>query len=232
MTRTLLDTSKLPQDVITYTDKQFYDFITSFCGQDASDLLSIQAIRFVDSFLTIQDIYSIFELDSEDVKDIQAKCSFKKRNGTYTVKPGIKSTLDHVGALLKEMQKQHVKIKKGQSISVQSTALLSSSSSLTNIPSDVNTNINSIVTPFISNKDELEHKALIEKSIEEWCIKNEEIIKITDFNLISGVDYLLHFSQSLDSVHIGCPCGVICNISLADSGNFKVKLVFIIFTLS
>ncbi|CAF5143466.1 unnamed protein product, partial [Rotaria sp. Silwood1] len=87
MTRTSLDTSRLPQDVLTYTDKQFYDFIKNFCGQDASDLLSIQAIRSVDSFLSIQDVYSVFELDSDDVKDIQKQCGFQKRNGIYTVRP-------------------------------------------------------------------------------------------------------------------------------------------------
>ena len=226
MTRTSLDTSKLPQDILTYTDKQFYDFVESFCGQDASDLLSIQAIRSVDSFLHIQDIYSIFEIDSEDIKHIQTKCGFKKRNGTYTVRPGIKSTLDYVGALFKKIQKQDVKIKKGQSSSIQSTVILSSSSSLTDIPSDVNTNINSIDSPLISHNDELEHRTLIEKSIEEWCIKNEKSIKITDFNLISGVDYRLQFSQSLDNAQISCSCDVVCNVRLAQSGNFKVNLFF------
>jgi hypothetical protein len=68
--------------------------------------LSIQAIRSVDSFLAIQDIYAIFELDSKDVQEIQKQCGFRKRNGTYTVKPGIKSSLDYVSTLLKQMQKR------------------------------------------------------------------------------------------------------------------------------
>ena len=106
MVCTSLEMSRLPQDVLNYTDKQFYDFIKKFCGQDATDLLSIQAIRSVDSFLSVQDVYSIFELDSDDVKDIQKQCGFQKRNGTYTVRPGIKSTLDHLGTLLKEMKKK------------------------------------------------------------------------------------------------------------------------------
>ncbi len=71
-----LDTSR------TYTDEQFFKLIQSFCGKDGSDLFSIQDIRFVDSFLSIQDIYTIFELDSEDVQEIQKLCGFRKRNGT------------------------------------------------------------------------------------------------------------------------------------------------------
>jgi hypothetical protein len=106
MTRMSLDTSRLLKDALTYTDEQFFKLIQSFCGKDGSDLLSIQAIRSVDSFLSIQDIYSIFELDSDDVQEIQKRCGFRKRNGTYTVKPGIKSSLDYVNALLKEMKKK------------------------------------------------------------------------------------------------------------------------------
>ena len=106
MIRKSLDTSRLPKDALTYTDEKFFKLIRSFCGKDGSDILSIQAIRSVDSFLAIQDIYAIFELDSEDVQEIQKQCGFRKRNGTYTVKPGIKSSLDYVSTLLKQMQKQ------------------------------------------------------------------------------------------------------------------------------
>lgn len=219
MTRASLDTSRLPKDVLNYADKQFYDFVKNFCGQDASDLLSIQAIRSVDSFLSVQNVYSIFELDSDDVKDIQKQCGFQKRNGTYTVRPGIKSTLDHFCALMKEMKKRAEKMKKIQSVSIQSTASLSSSLSLTDNTSDINTT----VTSLISKKDDIEPHALIEKSIQEWCINNEKIIHISDFNLIPTVDYHLQLSPSLDNAEIKCSCGVSCTLFLSGSGNFKVR---------
>jgi hypothetical protein len=113
-----LDTSRLPKDALTYTDKQSFKLIQSFRGKDGSDLMSIQTIRSVDSFLSIQDIYTIFELDSEDVQEIQKQCGFRKRNETYTVKPGIKSSLDYVSALLKEMQKQISKSKKFNQVQI------------------------------------------------------------------------------------------------------------------
>ncbi|CAF4940194.1 unnamed protein product [Rotaria socialis] len=80
MTRASLDISRLPHDVFTYSNQRFFDFIESFCGKDEADLLSIQAIRSVDSFLSVQDVYSIFAVDSEDVIEIQARCAFKNRN--------------------------------------------------------------------------------------------------------------------------------------------------------
>jgi hypothetical protein len=218
MTRMSLDTSRLPKDALTYTDEQFFKLIQSFCGKDGSDLLSIQAIRSVDSFLSIQDIYSIFELDSDDVQEIQKRCGFRKRNGTYTVKPGIKSSLDYVNALLKQMKKKIGKTKTIQSASTQSTASLSSSSG-----PDISSNVNTTVTSFVSKKNEAEHRALMEKSIQEWCIKNANIINIADFNPISGVHYDLQFSPSLDKVEIRCLCGLSFTLLLCNSGNFKVK---------
>ncbi len=63
----------------------------------------------------------------------------------------------------------------------------------------------------------------MEKSIQEWCIKNANIINIADFNPISGVHYDLQFSPSLDKVEIRCSCGLSFTLLLCNSGNFKVK---------
>ena len=221
MTRTSVDTSRLPRDVFTYTNEQFFKFIQNFCGTDEADLLSIQSIRSVDSFLSIEDVYSIFALDSDDVKEIQERCGFKNRNGTYTVRPGIKSSLDYIKTLLKEMQKTIVKIKR-----IQSIGLFSSSSS-NNL-----SNVNTTTTLFVSKKDETEHRSLIESSIQDWCIQNKDTIEISDPKLISGVHYHLKFTPSLDKGEIKCSCGFVYILLLAESGNFKVRLFFKIFIVS
>lgn len=230
MTRMSLDTSRLPKDVLTYTDEKFFKLIRSFCGKDGSDLLSIQAIRSVESFLSIQDIYTIFELDSEDLQEIQKQCGFRKRNGIYTVKPGVKSSLDYVSALLKEMQKQIGKTKKIQPVPTYSTESIDSLSSSSAL--DIPANADTIVTSIVSKKDESEHRALIEKSIKDWCVKNGNIINIVDFNPISGVHYDLQFNPSLDKVEIRCSCSLSFTLLPGGSGNFKVKLFIITFTIS
>ncbi len=73
---------------------------------------------------------------------------------------------------------------------------------------------------------------LIENSIQEWCTQNKNTIKIPDSNFISGVDYYLEFSSSLDKAEIKCSCGLSYILLLADSGNFKVKLFFKTFIIS
>jgi hypothetical protein len=225
MTRMSLDTSRLPKDALSYTDEKFFKLIRSFCGKGASDLLSIQAIRSVDSFLSIQDIYTIFELDSEDVQEIQKQCGFRKRNGTYTVKPGIKSSLDYVSNLLKAMQKRMKKTKKNQQVPTQPTDSIESTDSLSSASGlDIPANVNTIVILTISKKGESEHRSLIEKSIKDWCVKNEDLLNIADFNPISGVHYDLKFNSTFDKVEIRCSCNLSFTLLPGGLGNFKVKL--------
>jgi hypothetical protein len=136
------------------------------------------------------------------------------------VRPGIKSSLDYLTALLKKKQKEAAKMKKIRLVSTQSTISSTSSSSIT--PSSGNTD----VTSFVSKKNELEHSELIKKCIEEWCIQNKDGLNIPDFNFIYDIDYHLTFSPSLDKAEIKCSCGLSSALFLGDSGNIKVKLFF------
>ncbi|CAF3838867.1 unnamed protein product [Rotaria sp. Silwood1] len=218
MARMLLDISQLPQGVLTYTNKRFFDFIEGFCGKDEADLLSIQAIRSVDSFLFIEDVYSIFTVDSEDVIEIQTRCAFKNRNGTFTVKPGIKSSLNYVLSLLKEMKKEAIKQKKNHLVS---TPLIVSTTLVNGVDSS---SIDTVISPFISKKNEAEHNEFITTSIEQWFVQNTSAINFRNINFVCGIDYHLKFSPSLDKVEVLCSCGSTSSLVLAESDNFKVRV--------
>ncbi|CAF3579647.1 unnamed protein product [Rotaria sp. Silwood1] len=45
------DTNQLPKDVLSFTDEKFYGFVKEILGKTAADLLQIQAINNVPSFL-------------------------------------------------------------------------------------------------------------------------------------------------------------------------------------
>ncbi|CAF5122443.1 unnamed protein product, partial [Rotaria magnacalcarata] len=221
MTRASLDISRLPHDVLTYSNQRFFDFIESFCGKDDADLLSIQAIRSVDSFLSVQDVYSIFAVDSEDVIEIQARCAFKNRNGTFTVKPGIKSSLNYISSLLTEMKTKTAKKKKTalastpSILSIPSTVSTASSYSINSSPGDT------AITPLVSTKTVTEHHEFITTSIEQWCNQNKNDLNLCNLNFVCGIDYHLKFSSSLDKVAVICSCGLKSSLVRADSGNFK-----------
>ena len=195
-----LDTSQLPPDILSYRNESFYYFIEEFCGKEEADLLSIQAIRSINSLIAIQDVYSIFSVDSEDLVQIQTRCGFRNRDGTFTVKPGIKSSIDHVIALLKEMKKQSTRMAKNRSISFQSTPVLPS-----------------------SGRTETEHIETIKKCIEDWCVQMKQSLNDIHIHLIYGIDYQLEFDLSLDKGIIKCSCGILSSLFFSASGNFKVN---------
>ncbi|CAF1656717.1 unnamed protein product [Rotaria magnacalcarata] len=232
MTRASLDISQLPHDVLIYSNQRFFDFIESFCGKDEADLLSIKAIRSADSFLSVQDVYSIFAIDSENVIEIQARYAFKNRNGTFTVKPGIKSSLNYISSLLTEMKTKTAKRKKTalvstpsilsiqSTVSILSTVSIASSYSINSSPGD------SAITPFVSTKTVTEHHEFITTSIEQWCNQNKNDLNLRNLNFVCGIDYHLKFSSSLDKVAVICSCGLKSFLVRADSGNFKVSNYF------
>ena len=216
MSRASLDTSRLPRDVLTYTNKRFFDFIQSFCGKDEADLLAIQSIRSVDSFLSVEDVYSIFSLDSEDLDAIQKRCGFRNRNGLCTVRSGIKSSLDYVHDLLKKKQKEAARVKK-------SPATLRTS---TDVPSPIDVSLPSNDDSSITirpGKTEAEHRENINKCIEEWCLQNKSDFGVDNFDFASDLTYELRISSSLDKGEIKCSCGLSASLFLGESGNFKVR---------
>jgi hypothetical protein len=224
MSRTSSNTSRLPQDVLSYTRQDFIDFIRKFCGDDEADLLSVQAIRSVDSFLAIKDLYSIFSLDSEDVEAIKKQCGFKKKDGTFIVKPGIKSSLEYVATLLEEKKKECAKTKKTRPSFTPRTAAISSSATSPSSSSTISPST-AIATaiPFISKKTEAEYRLIINNNVNEWCIQQREQFSVPDLNLVCDVDYHLEIDLTLGKASVKCSCGSIAALFLCPSGNFKVK---------
>lgn len=96
------NTNNLPKDVLSYTDDKFYDFVKELLGQSAADLLNIQAINNVPSFLLSDDVCDIIELavESKEIDALREKISFAFRDGTYHVKMGIRNNFMYLNKLL------------------------------------------------------------------------------------------------------------------------------------
>ncbi|CAM4816903.1 unnamed protein product [Rotaria magnacalcarata] len=78
----------LPEDVLTFTGEKFHNFVKELLGESTADLLTIQAINNVPSFLLSDNIDDVVEFgaDSEEMKALREKVSFAFRDGTYHVK--------------------------------------------------------------------------------------------------------------------------------------------------
>jgi hypothetical protein len=101
-TTNVFDTNKLSDDVLSLTDDKFYDFVKEVLGKTAADLLKIQAINNVPSFLLSNDLCGVIELDivSEELDDLRQKISFSIKDGTCHVKTGIHNDFKYLKKLL------------------------------------------------------------------------------------------------------------------------------------
>jgi hypothetical protein len=137
--------NQLPEDVLSYTDDKFYGFVREMLGDSAADLLNIQAINNVPSFLLTDNICDIIEFgaESEEIDALRGKFSFASRDGTFHVKLGIKNSFKFLNKLLSSKLEEENKKKR----SLQTTKKISlSSPSLTktnSISSRLSTTIDS-----------------------------------------------------------------------------------------
>ena len=140
-----VNTSNLPDDVLTYTDEKFYNFVKEKLGQSAVDLLNLQAINNVPSFLLSDDLFDIIEhaVASKEIKILREKISFAFPDGTFRVKIGLKNNFRYLNKLLttkldEENKKKRNPIKKPTKINsipsslIENNSTLSQSTSLSN----------------------------------------------------------------------------------------------------
>lgn len=101
-----LDTSQLPSDIFMLRNDAFFRFIHSLVGEGLCDLLRIQLINSAEILLSTADVFDIFKYDSPQLDQLKEKYFFKLRNGQFTIKPGIASSLLYLTQLLRMKQEQ------------------------------------------------------------------------------------------------------------------------------
>ena len=180
------DIKQLPIDVLTFTDEKFYGFVKEMLGQTAVDLLQIQAINNVPSFLLSHDVCAVIELDidSQELDDLRRKICFRCRDGSYHVKIGIKNDFKYLKELLLSKLKENKKTKpKPRQVT---TKIYSTSSILTN------------------------HTEFAYNLINKWVEDNKENFNCDELELTPDVDYTLTISDNDDDIQgvIKCKCGV------------------------
>src|ERR1700722_15822356 len=90
-TNIYFDVERLPPDILSYVDDQFYDLAKAYLGQGRSDLLKIQEINSVPCFLMTDDVSEILhmDIDCDELMNIKKNLCFKLKDGSFMVKPGI-----------------------------------------------------------------------------------------------------------------------------------------------
>ncbi|CAF4170949.1 unnamed protein product [Rotaria sp. Silwood2] len=207
-----INTSLLPNDVLSYTDTQFYNVAKQIVGENAVELLEIQGVRSPDSLVLIPDVFAILDIKCAALNSLKEKLCLKSDDDTYVVKPGIKSLMNYFCELIIKKKEEYVRISSKQRGSTSTVFCITPSSFVTNgIPSTQQQQLSSstvttIVQPSSTMPmDENYHRNFIVNSINNWCQKYPSKLSLTE-----GVDYHLFLTLSDDrsfTAKIKCGCG-------------------------
>ncbi|CAF2794674.1 unnamed protein product [Rotaria sp. Silwood2] len=79
----------------------FFHFIEEMTSDIEVEILKVQGINNALSLLRSQDMFSIFKIDCEELKDLRKRACLQLKNGEYMIRPAIKENLDYCINVLK-----------------------------------------------------------------------------------------------------------------------------------
>ncbi len=99
----------LTDDVLLLSNDNFYNFVVQVCGKVEAELLQIQGITNPQSLVRSTNLFSILEVDCEEVDKLKQNVCFQSKNGNHIIRQGVKLNLDNLYDALKEKQDKYKK---------------------------------------------------------------------------------------------------------------------------
>ena len=93
--------STLLDDLWSYSDDIFYNFVKKFVGRIEGEILEIQCIKNVRILLQVPDIFAFFQINCKETYDLKKKACFVADDMSFMVREGIKSNIEQFIDLLK-----------------------------------------------------------------------------------------------------------------------------------
>ena len=104
-----VDTSVLPNDVLSFHDDSFYLIVEQIAGSAEAKLLEIQGIRSVYSFLNTDDVFDILSISCSALNNVRQSLCLEADDRTFMVKPGCRSSIRYLHQLLFQKHEEHLK---------------------------------------------------------------------------------------------------------------------------
>lgn len=207
------DLNNLPDDVLFYSNEQFFIFVEQYLGVDESELMKIQGIKNIRALIHIPDVLAVIDLDCDEVNEIKKRVCFNTKNKGFVVKQGIKCGIQDLIETLRKKRNDYEKRSKRSKQSESSIRVTSnngfnlSSSSEQNTNSSLPITTSTVIMNESSNSNllmNIDYVQCISDSIRKFCEK-----KFDDLLLVKDLDYtILSPDSSFDShTRIKCSCG-------------------------
>ena len=208
----IFDLNNLTDEVLSYSNDDFYRFIEDSLGCDEMLLMKIQAIKSSRALINVPDVLAVLSLNCNELFDIKKRLCFITDENQFVVKSGIKAGIDDLVSLLKRKNDEYIRRTKGSRTSSQITSrhFISNSRPSTNIEKVATTNQKQVQSPSeITNAsvNNDHHLVNISIAIERFSIKT-----FSDIILKNNIDYQIFLDSSNLIINGSIKCG--CHVSL------------------
>ncbi|CAF3393725.1 unnamed protein product [Rotaria socialis] len=213
-----IDLNNLSDEVLFYSNEQFYNFIEQCLGPDEMMLIKLQSIKNTRILINVLDALGVLNIKCKEVVEIKNRICFTDEDShQFIVKPGIKAGIDDLIEVLKNKNHRYIKRTKGSKSSSLSTKTSYSqlNASVSNTPSLNSTGSTSTATLSITTSPNVmsikDYVNVIYDSIEKFCANT-----FKNIILKNDIDYFIQLTPSHTYVdgHIKCSC------------NSRIKLIF------
>ena len=202
-----IDLNNLPDEVLLYSNDEFYQFIEDCLGFDEMTIIKAQSIRSTPSLINVPDVLEVLKLNCKELLEIKKRLCFMTDTDEFVVKAGVKAGIDTLITSLKEKNIRYLKLIKRNNPSSQKlpTYNLSNNGSTRNVttessPGQIFTAL-STTTPNQSLTTE-EHLQNIVFAIERFCTNTFD-----DILLKHDVDYSIFLDSLSRNIHGRIKCG-------------------------
>jgi hypothetical protein len=209
------DLNNLPNEVLFYSNEQFFNFIETCLGADELELMTIQGIKNTRALLHITDILSIIDLDCDALNNIKKRICFDTKNKGFVIKEGIRCGIQDLIGVLKKKNTEYLK-RFNRLTSFSQLPLRDVSNSLTLSEHDTSQLMSPTPTMIFSNattnhasSSSIECERWILDAIDKFCTKT-----FNKVNLVNKIDYTILLTQSPEDTcsRIKCRCGSMLKI--------------------
>ncbi|CAM4825553.1 unnamed protein product [Rotaria magnacalcarata] len=225
----ILDTSILPTDILSFSDDHFYRVVEKIAGSAEANLLEVQGIRSVYSFLHTEDVFSILSLSCSALRDIKRLICFEADDLSYMIKPGCRGSIRYLYKLLHQKHEEHqknitLKFKRNkQSNSPENSQPIHDLSQDSSQAGSISSHQQPLTTADSINK--LNHYSSMISMLNEWFDKYCQTINVSVGALTENEDFQLFIvSNGTDKeASISCSCGIKVQLT-KNHHTFSLKL--------
>jgi hypothetical protein len=215
-----IDLNNLSDEVLFYSNDQFYKFIEENIGVDEMMLIKLQSIKSSRTLINVPDVLAILSFKCKEIVELKNRICFidEDDDKNFVVKSGIKTNIIDLITALKEKNNKHIKRKKNSKSSSPKLNDLQSNTSSSNVSSlDSNesqlTPVLSTAPTFMSTNHYIQ---LISDSIEKFSLHTFENIILKN-----NIDYVICLTILGAEINGCIKCG--CNTTIKISFRSKSK---------